>query len=143
MATNPCLFRPPERPPASCSQFTIQPNSGATKVNDSQRLPVAGRRKALTVLLRGPQPVMLWLARSMVNAHRQSANGAGWKVLLLVYLADSLRRSHGETALLRNRIICTMADAVLFTTPDEQPKPKHWRVKCYVGVSQSYAGILK
>lgn len=72
--------------------------------------------EALTVMLRGPQPVMLWLARGMVQrplAVWRTALDEGY-LLLVSPFANSLRRATGETALLRNRIIAATADAVLF-----------------------------
>ncbi len=72
--------------------------------------------EALTVLLRGPQPVIVWLARGMVTRVRpqlQSALDAG-RLTLVAPFAATLPRATTETALMRNRLLAAAADAVLF-----------------------------
>lgn len=96
-------------------------NQGPTILSGFQS-PV--EEEALTVLLRGPQPIMLWLARSMVQrppAVWRTALDEGY-LLLVSPFADSLRRATAETALLRNRIIAAMADAVLFAHAEPNSK---------------------
>ena len=71
--------------------------------------------EALTVLLRGPRPVAVWLARGMaarVRADFKPALAAG-RLTLVAPFPDSVRRVTSETALMRNRWVAAAADTVL------------------------------
>ena len=88
-------------------------NQGPTILSSFQS-PV--EEEALTVLLRGPQPVMLWLARGMVQrppAAWRLALDEG-RLLVVSPFKDNLRRATAETGFVRNRIVAAMADAVFF-----------------------------
>lgn len=71
--------------------------------------------EALTVLLRGPQPLVIWLARGPLAKlpapyERPLAEG---RLLLVTPFGYDVRRITAETALVRNRLAALAADAVL------------------------------
>ena len=71
--------------------------------------------EALTVLLPGPQPMVLWLARGLyrrVPARLQPALDAG-RLLVVSIFPEPLHRPSRETARRRNLAMCAAADAVL------------------------------
>lgn len=72
--------------------------------------------EALTVLLRGPQSFMIWLARGMIQRPPVAWRAAldEGRLLLVAPFADNVRRATAETAFVRNRIVAAMADGVLF-----------------------------
>lgn len=72
--------------------------------------------EALTILLRGPQPVVVWLARGMVKRPPpawQAALEAG-RLTLVTPFPETVHRATTETALVRNRLVAAAADAVFF-----------------------------
>ena len=73
-------------------------------------------QEALAVLLRGPQPVILCPARSLVGMRLQPQYRApldAGRLLLLSPFAESVRRADAETAAQRNRFVAALADQVL------------------------------
>lgn len=71
--------------------------------------------EALAVLLRGPQPVIVWLARGIyreVPARFQQALSEN-RLLLVSPFADNVRRATAETAFIRNRFCAATAQTVL------------------------------
>lgn len=71
--------------------------------------------EALTVLLRGPQPVVHVLARGMLAKLSPTVRAAidEDRLLLVFPFAASLRRATAESAYTRNRIVAVLADAIL------------------------------
>lgn len=72
-------------------------------------------QEALTVLLRGPAPVILCPARSLagmrLRAEFREPLAAG-RLLLLSAFADKVRRATAQTAVARNRFVAALADLV-------------------------------
>ena len=71
--------------------------------------------EALTVLLRGPRPLVFWLARGpyrRVPERLRLALDDG-RLLIVAPFASTVRRSTQATAQQRNRLLCAQADAVL------------------------------
>jgi hypothetical protein len=71
--------------------------------------------EALTVLLRGPQPVIVWLARGAyreVPARFRQALAEN-RLLLVSPFANNVRRATAETAFIRNRLCAATAQTVL------------------------------
>jgi predicted Rossmann fold nucleotide-binding protein DprA/Smf involved in DNA uptake len=71
--------------------------------------------EALTVLLRGPQPVIVWLARGLYRQTppRFKPALAANRLLFVSPFADHVRRATEETAQTRNRLCAAAAQAVL------------------------------
>ena len=73
-------------------------------------------QECLAVLLRGPQPVIVCPARSLdrmrLKREYKEPMAAG-RVLLMSQFGDSVRRMTAETAVVRNRFVAALADAVL------------------------------
>ncbi len=73
-------------------------------------------QEALTVLLRGPAPLILCPARSLermrIKADWRPALEAG-RLLLMSPFPSSIRRATKETALARNRFVAGLADRVI------------------------------
>lgn len=72
--------------------------------------------EALAVLLRGPRPVVLWLARGPYRRVPERLRPAldDGRLLIVAPFAPTVRRSTQATAQQRNRLLCAQADAVLF-----------------------------
>ena len=71
--------------------------------------------EALAVLIRGPRPVVLWLARGVyrrIPLRLQPALDDG-RLLIGSPFTDSVGRASRATAHHRNRLLCVAADAVL------------------------------
>jgi predicted Rossmann fold nucleotide-binding protein DprA/Smf involved in DNA uptake len=88
----------------------------------------AVERECLEVLLRGPQPVILCLARGLermrLKPEYEEPLAAG-RLLLLSPFAGKVRRITAETALLRNRFVAALADAVLIAHAQPDSKSEH------------------
>jgi predicted Rossmann fold nucleotide-binding protein DprA/Smf involved in DNA uptake len=71
--------------------------------------------EALTMLLRGPQPLVHVLARGMLAKLSPAVRTAidEERLLLVSPFAASLRRATAESAYTRNRIVAALADAIL------------------------------
>lgn len=72
--------------------------------------------EALVVLLRGPQPVILCPARSLVGMRLKPEYRAPLeegRLLLLSPFPESVRRADARTAVQRNRFVAALADQVL------------------------------
>jgi predicted Rossmann fold nucleotide-binding protein DprA/Smf involved in DNA uptake len=72
-------------------------------------------REVLTVLLRGPAPVIAFPARSLAGMRLKREFReplAADRLLLLSAFPDSMRRVTAETALARNRFVASVADVV-------------------------------
>ncbi len=73
-------------------------------------------QEALTVLLRGPQPVIVCMARSLdgmrLKPEYKTPLEEG-RLLLLSFFPDTVRRATAETAYQRNRFVAAMADQIL------------------------------
>lgn len=71
--------------------------------------------EALAVLLRGPQPVVVWLGRGplarLPEGYVQPL--AEERLLVVTPFAESVRRATVETAQVRNRLLALAADALL------------------------------
>ena len=71
--------------------------------------------EALAVLLRGPQPLVIWLARGpltrLPDTYRQSLAEA--RLLLVAPFSAEIKRSSKETAMQRNLLLAQTADALL------------------------------
>lgn len=67
------------------------------------------------MLLRGPAPVIVCPARSLVRMRLKSGWGeplAAGRLLIVSAFPDSVRRVTAETALARNRFVAAVADVV-------------------------------
>jgi predicted Rossmann fold nucleotide-binding protein DprA/Smf involved in DNA uptake len=72
--------------------------------------------ETLVVLLRGPQPVILCPARSLVGMRLKPEYRApldAGRLLLLSPFPESVRRADARTAVQRNRFVAALADQVL------------------------------
>lgn len=72
--------------------------------------------EALAVLLRGPQPVVVCPARSLVRMRLKPAYRAALeagRLLLLSPFPETVRRTTTKTAVRRNRVVAALADEVL------------------------------
>lgn len=72
-------------------------------------------KEALDVLVRGPRPLVLWLARGLyrrVPPHLAPSVTAG-RLLIVSPFDQAVHRATRETAIQRNRLLCATADAVL------------------------------
>lgn len=80
--------------------------------------------EALVVLLRGPQPLVNWMARGPFvrapDAYRQALDDA--RLLLLTPFGPEVKRASKETALQRNRLLAQAADAVLVAHAEPESK---------------------
>lgn len=73
-------------------------------------------REALTVLLRGPQPIIVCPARSLMRMRIKATYKAPLsegRLLLLSPFPDTVRRATQAIALQRNRFVAALADRVL------------------------------
>ena len=72
--------------------------------------------EALSVLLRGPQPVVICLARGMLQRippiYRTPLDEG--RLLLVTSFSESVQRTTRRTAQQRNRLVAALADQVLF-----------------------------
>jgi predicted Rossmann fold nucleotide-binding protein DprA/Smf involved in DNA uptake len=80
--------------------------------------------EALTVLLRGPQPVVIWLARGPLQRLTAEYEKplAEERLLLVTPFGEQARRATAETALARNRLLAQMADKVLVAYAEKGSK---------------------
>jgi len=88
--------------------------TGALTIIGGFHSPV--EREALTVLLRGPRPVILCPARGIATMRLKpeyKAPVAAGRLLLMSPFDDKVRRMTKETAMFRNRFVAALADAVL------------------------------
>lgn len=73
-------------------------------------------QEALAVLLRGPQPVIIGMARSLAGMRLKPEYKTPLeegRLLLLSSFPDTVRRATAETAYQRNRFVAALADQVL------------------------------
>jgi predicted Rossmann fold nucleotide-binding protein DprA/Smf involved in DNA uptake len=80
--------------------------------------------EALSVLLRGPQPVVIWLARGPLQRlpAQYEQPLAEDRLLLIALFGQQVRRVTAETALLRNRLLAQAADKVLIAYAKPESK---------------------
>lgn len=80
--------------------------------------------EALAVLLRGPQPLVIWLARGplirLPGSYRQPL--AESHLLLVTSFSAEIKRSSEETALQRNMLLAQYADALLVAHAEPDSK---------------------
>lgn len=80
--------------------------------------------EALAVLLRGPQPLVIWLARGpltrLPDVYRQPLAEA--RLLLVAPFSAEVKRSSKETAMQRNLLLAQAADALLVAHADPESK---------------------
>lgn len=80
--------------------------------------------EALAVLQRGPQPLVIWLARGpltrLPDAYRQPL--AESRLLLIAPFSTEVKRSSKETAMQRNLLLAQAADALLVAHAEPESK---------------------
>lgn len=80
--------------------------------------------EALAVLLRGPQPLVIWLARGpltrLPDAYRQPLAKA--RLLLVSSFRTEIKRASEETAMQRNLLLAQAADALLVAHAEPDSK---------------------